>query len=125
MNKEEALYAFWNSIDSAVGAFDETTVPDTAPFPRITYNVATDSLNNVVPLHVDVVDSSNSWRKAQEIKDKISKRVNEKGFVTIPFDGGYIYLCGGAPFAQRVDDPDDDRIKRYYINLTAEFLCQY
>ena len=126
MSKEEALYQFWNSF--GVDAYDEADVPDEKDitYPYITYEVKTDSLNNVVMLRANVYDKNSSWRKARIIKDTISKRILEYGFVTIPFDeGNYIYLTGGTPFAQRIDDPTDDRIKRYYINLQAEFLCAY
>lgn len=126
MSKEEALYNFWNSF--GVDAYDEADVPDDKDlrYPYITYNVATDSLNNVVPLHADVYDKGTSWRKARILKDAIAQRLLEHGFVTIPFDNGnYIYLTGGTPFAQRIDDPSNDRIKRYYINLQAEYLCKY
>lgn len=123
MNKEQALHSFWNSF--GVNAYDETTVPDQEPFPYITYNMATDSLDNVVSLHADLWFKSNSWRGVTELSEAIAKRIKEKGFVTIPFDGGYIYLDSGSPFAQRVANPDDDSIKRIYINVQAEFLCAY
>lgn len=34
-------------------------------------------------------------------------------------------LKRGSPFAQRMSDPNDDMIRRIYINITAEFLTAY
>lgn len=122
--KEKTLHKFWNSF--GVPAYDETTVPDDATFPRITYNVATDSLGGVVSLHADLWYRSSSWQGVTDLAETIAKTVKQFGYITLPIEGGgYIYLCGGTPFAQRIDDPDDDSIKRIYINVQAEFLTAY
>lgn len=124
MNKETALHSFWNSF--GVPAYDETTVPDKKDrtYPYITYNMATDSLGNVVSLHASLWFQSNSWVGITNLKDAIAERITGENFATVKFDDGYIYIVGGTPFAQRVDD-EDDTIKRIYINAQAEFLCAY
>ena len=124
MNKETALHSFWNSF--GVPAYDETTVPDRKDrtYPYITYNMATDSLGNVVSLHASLWFKSNSWVGITNLKDAIAQRITGENFATVKFDDGYIYIVGGTPFAQRVDD-EDDTIKRIYINAQAEFLCAY
>lgn len=122
MNKETALHNFWNSF--GVDAYDETSVPDKATFPYITYNMATDSLGNVVPLHAQLWYKSNSWLGVTALKDAIAARITGENYETVKFDGGYIYIAGGTPFAQRIDD-ENDTIKRIYINAQAEFLCAY
>ena len=122
--KEKALHSFWNSF--GLKAYDETTVPDDATFPRITYNVVTDSLGGVVSLHADLWYRSNSWQGVTDLSETIARRIKGKGFVSLPIEGGgYIYLSGGKPFSQRIDDPDDDSIKRIYINIQAEYLTAY
>ena len=123
MNKVQALHKFWQSF--GLETYEETTVPDDAGFPRLTYSVATDCLGGVVSLHADIWFYSNSWKGATDTADAIARKIEGEGFVTVPFDGGYIYLCGGTPFAQRIDDPTDDSIKRIYINVQAEFLSAY
>lgn len=123
MNKEQTIHAFWNSF--GVKAYDEHTVPDDAVFPRITYTLATDSLNNVVNMNANIWYRSTSWEGATNLCNEIAKRIKEHGHQSLPFDGGYIYLCGGTPFAQRMDEPSDDMIKRYYINVQVEYLCAY
>lgn len=122
MDKAQALHQFWSSF--GVDAYDENSVPDNAILPYITYNVATDSLGNVVSLHADLWDKSTSWRKVTQLSEEIAQKIKQHNDYTIKFDGGYIYLCGGTPFAQRVGDPEKD-IKRIYINVQAEYLCEY
>ena len=124
MNKETALHSFWNSF--GVPAYDETTVPNRKDrtYPYITYNMATDSLGNVVSLHASLWFQSNSWVGVTNLKDAIAKRITGDRFETVKFDDGYIYIVGGTPFAQRVDD-EDDTIKRIYINAQADFLCAH
>ena len=122
MNKVEALHAFWNSF--GVQAYDEHSVPPAAEYPYITYNVATDTLGGVVSLHADLWFYDTLWKGITDLTTEISRRIKEYTYLTIPFDGGYIYLTGGTPFAQRIDDPDEN-IKRVYINVQAEYLCKY
>lgn len=122
MDKEQALHNFWNSF--GIPAYDETTVPDKAAFPYITYSVSTDSLDNMVSLHANLWYKSTSWKAITEKAEAIAERVKGNGYELAAFDGGYIYLTGGTPFAQRIADPEAD-IKRIYINIEAEFLCAY
>lgn len=122
MDKAQALHQFWSSF--GVDAYDENSVPDNAMLPYITYNVATDSLGNVVSLHADLWDKSTSWRYVTQLSEKIAQKIKQHNDYTIKFDGGYIYLCDGTPFAQRIGDPEKD-IKRIYINVQAEYLCKY
>lgn len=122
MDKAQALDEFWNSF--GVNAYDENSVPDEAIFPRITYNVVSDSLNNVVSLHADLWYRSTSWKDITILAEKIAERVKGSGYAIKSIDGGYVYLTGGTPFAQRLQDPDPD-IRRIYINIQAEFLCAF
>lgn len=126
-SKEQALFEFWSSF--GIPTFEENTVPDDwmkepEPYPYLTYNAPTDRLGNVIPIHCDLWYRSSSALDVIEKKNEILKRVLEHGFVTVPFDGGYIYIMEGTPLAQPIDD-DDPAIQRYYINLSAEYLCEY
>ena len=56
--------------------------------------------------------------KALEISDALGI-----GGVTLPVDGGLIWLKRGSPFCQALADDTDKNLKRRYINVTAEFLC--
>lgn len=118
MDKWQALQSFWGSFE--IPAYDETTVPDDAVMPYITYNAVTSSLNNPVPLTASVWYRSKSWaeasRKAEEISDALIQ------VKTIPLDTGYLYLTRGNPFAQRMTD-EDDTVRRIYMVLMAEYLA--
>ena len=121
--KEQAIHDFWNSF--GIKAYDATTVPSNATYPYLTYTNPTDTLGNVVSINVNLWYRSSSWKEASLKKDEIARRIIGPTEVpTVKFDDGRIYFGGGTPFSQRVDD-DDPAIKRYYMNITAEFLCQY
>lgn len=120
MDKAQALNLFWSSF--GLPAYDETTVPDDAEMPRITYNVATDSLNNVLPLSASLWYRSKSWEDITKKSEEIAEAITGHGYISYPIDGGYLWIVKGTPFAQRMRDDNDDMIRRIYINITAEFL---
>jgi hypothetical protein len=122
MNKEQAINNFWNSF--GIPAYDENSVPNNIEFPYITFNVSTSNINNVVSLYANVWDRSTSWKRATEIAEQIAKFIGY-GHYAKKFDGGYIYITLGSPFAQRMEEPGDNLIKRIYINIEAEFLSSY
>lgn len=121
MDKVQALNAFWNGF--GIPAYDENSVPDDLQLPYITYNVTSDNIGNVVSLHAILWYKSTSWREITLKQEEIAEKIGY-GHLTIPFDKGYIYLARGTPFAQRYLDTDDS-VKSIYINLQAEFLCEY
>lgn len=122
MNKYQALHAFWNSFD--LPAYDETTVPDDAVMPYITYNVATDSLGQVVPLSATLWYRSNSWESISQKAEQIARRIGDHSYFIQKLDDGYVWYTKGTPFAQRIASEDRD-IRQVYINVTAEFLTKY
>lgn len=123
MNKSQALNAFWNSF--TIPAYDENSVPDNTPFPYITYAESTGSLENVIPLSASIWDRSDSWERVSLKSDEIAKKIGEYGHYTMRLDNGYVWFTKGSPFAQRMGDPNDDKIKRIYLNVQAEFLTPY
>lgn len=122
MDKQQALHSFWSSF--GLTAYDENTVPDNALEKNggkyLTYNVATAALGEPVAIFANLWYKSSSWAeitaKANEMADTIGR-----GGKIVPFDGGYIWICRGTPFSQRMAD-DDDTIRRIYINVMAEYL---
>ena len=123
MTKEQAIQKFWESFD--IPAYDEQTVPDDAVMPYITYNIVTDSIGNVVNLAGSIWYRSTSWRLVTEKANQIAKYVGEYGFARYKLSDGYMWIAKGTPFSQRLSDPEDDMIRRIYINLQAEFLTAY
>lgn len=120
MTKDIALHRFFSSF--GIAAYVSTNVPDDAIFPRLTYEFVTSAFGEG-----EVAITVNLWyhtesevvpnAKAQEISDRIGT-----GGITVPCDGGSIWLKRGSPFCQSVSDNTDKDIKRRYINISAEYI---
>lgn len=125
MDKAQALHSFWSSFGLA--AYDESSVPtgdDVPSFPYITYSVSTDNFGNDVGLSGSLWYRSTSWAAISQKAEEIEKALYDMTS-PIKIDGGFLWLKRGSPFAQRMSDPNDDMIRRIYINITAEFLTAY
>jgi len=123
MDKAQALQTFWESF--GIPAYEQTTVPETATMPYITYSVSTDSLDNVVNMTASVWYHSTSWKDISEKTEQIARYIVGMNPPSIKFDGGRLYIAKGNPFAQRMADPNDDMIRRMYLNIQAEYLTAY
>lgn len=122
MDKSQAIDAFWNRFN--IPAYDESTVPDDAAIPRITYNIETDSFDNVVSLNASLWYRTKSWEEISKKAEEIGEYIVKMNPPTIKIDNGRLYITKGTPFAQRMTDPDDS-IRRIYLNIQAEFLTAY
>lgn len=118
MDKAQAIHSFWSSF--GLTAYDENTVPDDAQTPYITYEVITDSIDNIVSLGGSVWYHSTSWADASQKAEQISEYLGVGG-VVIPLDVGYVWIYRGTPFSQRLSD-ENDQMRRIYFNLTVEYL---
>ena len=122
MDKEQALHNFWSSF--GLTAYDENTVPDNALTTNggkyLTYNVATASLDEPTPLYANLWYKSSSWAEITVKANQMSEAIG-RGAAIVSYDGGYIWICRGTPYSQRMPD-DDDTIRRIYINVMAEYL---
>ena len=123
MTKASALYNFFSSF--GIEAYEETLVPtgNEAPkFPYLTYQLITDSFDNEVLIPVSLWYRSEASLFALNSKtEEISQKIG-RGGVFLDCDGGKIWIKRGSPFAQTMSDPEDNTIRRKYINITAEFL---
>lgn len=117
MNKAQAIQAFWESF--GVPAYEESTVPDNAVMPYITYSMVAGSIGNPIPMTGSIWDKTYSWARLSRIADQISNELVQ--VKSIPLDVGFIYITRGTTFAQRMMD-EDDTIRRIYINLMVEYL---
>lgn len=119
MDKIQTLHTFWSGF--GLKAYDETSVPDDAQLPYITYEVSSDSFGNRLMRTASLWYRSSSWaaitEKEQEIADFITR-----GGRMLKYDGGAIWLQKGSPWAQRMDDPSDEMIRRIVLNVVIEFL---
>ena len=119
MDKSQCLHSFWESF--GLTAYDEQTVPDGAALPYITYETNTDSLDRVLRLSGSLWYRSKSWQGISIKADQIAAYIGSGG-VNLPYEGGSLWITRGTPFAQRIADPNDDGVRRIYININAEFL---
>ncbi len=118
MNREQAIINFWRSF--GISAYDVGTVPEDAPLPRITYNMAVDYLGNPVFGESSLWYRSSSWDAITEKSHEIEERIG-RGGICLPYDGGCVWVTRGTPFAQCVTD-EDDTLRRISHNVTYEFF---
>lgn len=117
MDKWQALQAFWSRFGKA---YDESTVEEKPTFPYLTYEAAGDSIGSQTILRASVWDRNRSWKTVTDITETISSTITMGG-ITVPYEGGMIWIKRGEPFAQRLAD-EDDTIRRININVEVEFI---
>lgn len=120
MTKGEAIHRWFNGF--GIPFYPASAVPDDAIFPWGTYELTVDTWEGgevgiTVNLWFHTSDEAQPNAKAQEISNAIGS-----GGVTIPCDGGFIWLKRGSPWCQSLHDETDANIKRRYINITAEYM---
>ena len=119
ITKAEALYQFFSRFN--IAAYPDTSVPEDAAFPYLTYTASFDSIGNQVSVPVDLWYRTESElipsSKAQEISDYIGN-----GGILVECEGGYIWITRGSPFCQSMANEGDYSIKRKYINIVVEYL---
>lgn len=119
MNKMQALNAFWNGF--GLKAYDENSVPDGIDLPYLTYESSDDDFGSVLVQTANLWYRSSSWSeitaKEQEISDFITR-----GGRMIAYDGGALWIQKATPWAQRLEEPSDDMVRRIVLNVTVEFL---
>ena len=118
MDKWQALQSFFNSFD--LTAYDESSVPENAQFPYITYTAAIDGYDSPVVISCDLWYQSTSWAAISQKAEQISNYLGSGG-VMLLITGGGLWITRGSPFAQRVNE-ESDAIKHIYIVLMCEFI---
>ena len=119
MTKGAALQAFFSQFMDAYAA---SAVPEDVNFPYLTYELITSAWDGgevglTVNLWFYTTSEAVPNAKAQELSDAIGY-----GGITIPCDGGFIWMKRGSPWCQNLQDDTDPNIKRRYINVTAEYM---
>lgn len=120
MTKGEVLQEFFSRF--GMTAYASTSVPKDVVFPYLTYESVFDTWENgEVGLTVNMWFYTDSEAvpnaKAQELSTAIGS-----GGVSLPCDGGYIWIKRGSPWCQSLRDETDPSIKRRYINVSVEYL---
>lgn len=119
MTKAAAIQKFFESF--GLPAYEENTVPSGEAYPYITYNLSTGSFDEEIPISASLWYRDSSWVNANAKSEEISAAIGMGGKM-LPCDGGAIWIKRGSPFSQSMGDPEDDLIKRKYINITAEYF---
>lgn len=119
MDKEQALHNFWSQFGTA---YEQSTVPDDATLPRITYEVITDNFGAQNVLSASIWDRSTSWKSVTDILHTIESTLGYGG-QTIHYDEGMMWVKRGVPFAQRMTDTDDS-IRRIVVNIEVEYISE-
>ena len=128
MTPAAALYHFFSTAVEGWEAYPETSVPskaagyDTdAAFPYMTYSIPTSAFNaGEVSASVNLWHRTRSESVMNDAADALYDAIG-RGGVRISFDGGFVWLKRGSPFAQAIAETDP-KIKRRYVNLTAEWM---
>lgn len=119
MNKIQALHAFWGSFD--LPAYDETSVPDGAALPYITYEVQSDEFGNALAMTASIWYRSTSWAEITQKEMQIADFIGRGGRM-IAYEGGAIWIQKASPWAQRMADEADEMIRRIVLNVQIEYL---
>jgi hypothetical protein len=120
MSKASVFHTYMSSF--GLTAYEETTAPTDATFPYLTYTFSSgDFQEGEIPITVNLWYYSESNTTANAKAEEISQAIT-RGGVHLPCERGSIWIKKGSPFVQSLSDPSDEKIRRRYINLTAEFL---
>ena len=122
MTKEAALQAFFERF---LPSYASAAVPDDVVFPYLTYDLVTSAWEEgEVSLTVNLWYYTTSEAAPNAKTRELSQAIG-RGGTLLPCDGGAIWLKRGSPWCQSLHDDADTRIKRRYINVTAEYLTDY
>lgn len=119
MDKIQALSSFWNSFDLI--AYDENTVPDDAKLPYITYEVSSDDFGKVLVQTASLWYRSSSWSDITAKEEQIASYITRGGRL-VKYSDGAFWIQKEQPWAQRMNDPSDQMIRRIVLNISVEFL---
>lgn len=121
MTPEAAIYRFMGSF--GIPAYAATSVPVDASFPYITYDlVEGDVLSGEVNVPVNVWYRTESEAQPNAKVREMFTRIGLGG-VTLPCDGGMLWVKRGSPWAQAVTvEGEDEMVKRRYVNVNIEYF---
>lgn len=121
MTPEAAIYTFLSGF--AIPAYASSSVPDQAQFPYLTYDLVMGEweqgeANMTVNVWYRTESEATPNAKVREIGAAIGM-----GGVTLPCDGGMLWLKKGSPWAQAVTiDGEDEKVKRRLLNVSIETI---
>ena len=121
MTPEAAIYSFLAGF--SIPAYASASVPDQATFPYLTYDLVLGEWGQPeVNMPVNVWYRTDSEALPNAKVREISKAIGMGG-VTLPCDGGMLWVKKGSPWAQAVTvEGEDEKVKRRYVNINIEYL---
>ena len=120
MTPEAAIFSLLGEL--GIPAYAAASVPDDAEYPYATVEMAIGAFGDgEVPLPVSLWYYGDSESEPNAGARALATIVGLGGRV-IPCDGGAVWVKRGGPFSQSMGDSTDDKIKRRYVNLTAEWI---
>ena len=121
MTPEAALQSFMGGF--GIPAYASTATPSDSEFPYITYDlVLGEWMQGEVNVPVNVWYRTDSEAEPNAKVRQIGEALGHGG-LTIPCDGGLLWLKKGSPWAQAVRvEGEDDKVKRRYVNINVEYM---
>lgn len=121
MTPEAAIYQFMSGF--GIPAYASTSTPSDAEFPYITYDLVMGEWGGgEVNMPMNIWYRTDSEAQPNAKVREVSRVIGEGG-VTIPCDGGMLWVKRGSPWAQAVRvENGDEKVKRRYINIDIEYL---
>lgn len=119
MNKWEVQQAYWASF--GIPAYNELTVREDAQMPYITYQLVNGEIDGVVNASASLYYRGTSWtqicRKVTEMEPLIDRQM--------PVDGGAMKVRKPeSNFAQPMNEPSDNKVRRMVLTVEIEFLMR-
>lgn len=105
-----------------VPAYTTASVPEDAEFPYLTYSLVTGEWGDYgTSMAVDLWYRTESEALPNAKAEEMRRAIGPGGRV-LRCDGGAVWVRRGTPWCQSMADPDDDMVKRRYINIDIEYL---
>lgn len=119
MTPEAAVYSFLASF--GIPAYAETSVPDEAVFPYLTYSLVVPDLFEQANMQVNVWYRTDSEADPNAKVREIGEAVQQRALVPLACDSGVILIGRGSPWAQSLSiEGEDSKVKRRLLNFTVE-----
>lgn len=119
MTKAAAVHSFFASF--GLNAYEESSVPQNAGMPYITYELATGSLGQECAVNADLWYADASWVGINAKTEEISSALGVGG-VIIGCDGGRIRIRRGEPFAVSVKEETRSDVRHKSLNVFVMYL---
>ena len=97
-------------------AYIETSVPESAEFPYITYKCGSEDWKNKALISCSIYSKSSSYLELSEIAERILDSARDGAIINV--DGGYLCIYLGEPEFQIVPNTDYN-IRQGYINFVV------